>query len=287
MKRTIRTLALAVVLFVIAGVAIVTFREPGPRYHSHALGYWLGELASNDVESQARARDAFREMGTNAYPFLMERLEAVPSKRTNPVREWLRCLPFIRSSNSDSLAQSIAAMEALAIIAPPLGPRAPEFVQHITNIPVPGLILANMGEPALEPLAAGLTNNDWQVRFDAAHTLANCTCDISRVHPALLRALDDPHPGVSRMAAKALGTRKSNDKQLVPSLIMKSSNADAPVRLNIIFSLGLLAQTDTNAISALIFAMDDSNPLVRREATNALRQVRYGLPFWVATAVAK
>ena len=89
------------------------------------------------------------------------------------------------------------------------------------------------------------------------------------------------------MAAKALGTRKSNDKQLVPSLIMKSSNADAPVRLNIIFSLGLLAQTDTNAISALIFAMDDSNPLVRREATNALRQVRHGLPFWVATAVAK
>src|SRR5207244_11569271 len=74
MKRTIRTLALAVVLFVIGGVAIVTFREPGPRYHSHALGYWLGELASNDVESQTRARDAFREMGTNAYPFLMERL---------------------------------------------------------------------------------------------------------------------------------------------------------------------------------------------------------------------
>ena len=287
MKRTIRTFALSVVLFVIAAVVFVAIREPGPRYQGHALGYWLTELASNDPESQTRARDAFRDMGTNAYPFLMERLEAVPSKHTNPVREWLTRLPFIRTANLGSLSQSIAAMEALAIIAPPLGPRAPEFVQHITNIPVPGLILANMGEPALEPLAAGLTNENWQVRFDAAHTLANCTCDISRVHPALIRALDDPRPAVSRMAAKALGSRKGNDKQLVPNLIMKSANSDASVRLNIIFSLGLLAQTDTNAISALIFAMDDSNPLVRREATNALRQIRQGLPFWVAHAVAK
>ena len=89
------------------------------------------------------------------------------------------------------------------------------------------------------------------------------------------------------MAAKALGARRGTDKQLVPNLIMKSSSSDSPVRLNIIFSLGLLAQTDTNAISALIFAMDDSNPLVRREATNALRQIRHGLPFWVAQAVAR
>src|SRR6266849_2420546 len=103
MKRTIRTLALALVLFVIAAVVLVTLREPGPRYHGHALGYWLGELASNDIESQMRARDAFREMGTNAYPFLMQRLEAVPSKRTNPVRDWLRRLPFIRSPSPSGL----------------------------------------------------------------------------------------------------------------------------------------------------------------------------------------
>src|SRR3954465_3632109 len=113
MKRTIRTLALATVLFVIAAVAIVTFREPGPRFQGHALGYWLGELASNDIESQARARDAFREMGTNAYPFLMQRLEAVPSTRSNPIHDWLRRLPFVRSQNSGGLSQSIAAMEAL------------------------------------------------------------------------------------------------------------------------------------------------------------------------------
>src|SRR5437868_14331275 len=115
MKRMIRTFALAIVLFVIAAAVVVTLREPGPRYGGHGLGYWLGELASNDIEAQARARDAFREMGTNAYPFLMQSLEAIPPKRSNPIHEWLKRLPFVRSHNSDGLTQSIAAMAALAI----------------------------------------------------------------------------------------------------------------------------------------------------------------------------
>ncbi len=288
MNQTIRTVALTVTLAVLAAVMVVTLHEPGPRYKGQSLGYWLGQLASNDVVAQEQARDAFRAMGTNAYPYLMLRLTALPPPRSNPIHELLRRLPFVRCASAGALAQPIAAMEALAIIAPPLAPRGPEFAQQITNSsPMPAHILVNMGDPALEPLASCLTNEGWQVRFDAAKTLTTCKCDISPVRAALLRALNDSHPGVARMAAKALGRGTSDNRLLISDLIMKSTSSDASLRANIIFSLGQLAQTDTNAIPALIFAMEDGNPLVRREATNALREIRNGVPFWVAKAVGK
>ena len=83
-----RRLALAVVgVACVVILAFVLTRQREPPVDGHPISYWMDKLGGSASERVA-ASNAFRKLGTNAVPWLVEQLKAKDSK----VDIWLQSL---------------------------------------------------------------------------------------------------------------------------------------------------------------------------------------------------
>jgi HEAT repeat protein len=136
--------------------------------------------------------------------------------------------------------------------------------------------LGKIGKPAVEALGAlagALNDKDDSVREAAAFAIGEI-CAAARVWNAdVLKALcqllqTDKNEYVRRSAAFALGCmRKSDDANVREVLTAGLKDASAGVRQNVSWALGRMGD---KAADGLKQALQDSDPLVRRDAAKAL-----------------
>jgi hypothetical protein len=251
---------------------------PEPVYGGQALSQWLivyGGLDSTEVVydrpegvdpvDKARARDAVREIGSNAVPFLLEWRGGARPTSAHGVKRW---------DDAWLLGFEIVGTNGRAAI-PELARAA---VGGGTNYEGWNAILALrfLGKDALPPLLGVLTNRSFVDgrRGNAAvciGTMRSLGTDVSPAVPVLIRCLDDKE--VAEESALALGHIRVSPGLTVPALIKALGGADERVRWSAAAALGEFGPEAVSAAPALKRALKDRNDLVQWCAREALGRI--------------
>ena len=72
-RRKLIAIVLLALAALVAWVLVLADREPG--WQGRALGAWLRDSDADKPEVRASATDAIRQIGTNALPLIIQRLQ--------------------------------------------------------------------------------------------------------------------------------------------------------------------------------------------------------------------
>ena len=189
--------------FVVAGIsaigmiACVYFSStPQPEYQGRKLDDWLGDLASQNFETQTMARAAIREMGPAAVPFLtnslaqrealtirIHRKGIVPRPLVNWVKKVVKWqTPAMESRNAALGLQALGTRATNAI---------PELVAALadpsfTVASSAAVALGAMGTNAVPAMAARLASAGTQEQFWMLHAVRSMGTNASAIDPSVL-----------------------------------------------------------------------------------------------------
>lgn len=122
---------------------------------------------------------------------------------------------------------------ALAGLGPDAAPAVPALIRslshlHVRSIAIPALV--NLGSPAVLPLAAALSDEDWNIRDSAAWVLGEIGPRAAPAVPALVSLLSDDDRDVRAGGARALYAIGPEAASAVPALADAVSDRDRTVR---------------------------------------------------------
>jgi hypothetical protein len=271
----------------VAVLCWLALRNPEPRYKGHTLTYWLAAYREADTGSapEREAKDAIRQIGTNALPHLVARLRykrpawkmkavGIAMDLPGPLDDWLTSLIL---EKEDKFA---AASEGFEILGPAAAPAVPDLIELFLDKDtweVVQVALMHVGEPAVPALTAALTNrsNPPRIRAAAADVLGNVGESNSAVVKLLLPCLED-EPHVARFSALALGRLKMEPDIVVPALAQAVTGRYLEVRAPSIWALGQFGTNATSALPLLTNLLDHPDRRIRDAVTNALENIAPG-----------
>ncbi len=243
---------------VLAALSVVFPREP--TYQGRRLSAWLRDLEHGGTEMTVRnvhAREAVRQIGTNAVPCLLKMLRAQDPQWKTDVVGWLQnecsidwsfslarvqwqraiigfdalgrvaepAIPDLRAMMaSPDGDRALRAMEALRGVG---GPQALHFFLEAlnnTNLPVRGLAISSLGSfrsrarEAVPVLVKNLETNETTIRIEAVRALGDIALDPETTVPALTHCLSDSAAGVKAAAALGLCSFGTNAISALPVL---------------------------------------------------------------------
>ena len=209
-----------------------------PVYKGKPLSYWLAAydamnylaVPTNDSSPPTwqAANEAIRQMGTNAIPGLLRRLEQHDSRFKLRVMGWSRnSKVFSRYYNS--LDQDTKAYNAFVELGPAASNAVPGLLRIVdrdhsafAQQAVPG-ILGHIGPAAASAvpvlLQRGITHTNAIVRNNSIYALRSIFPDPKLVVPEFIKCLDDPDPLVRAQAARGLGDYNEDAKAAFPRLV--------------------------------------------------------------------
>ncbi len=277
MTRTWQVGLITLAVLAAAGLRLASRQPREPEYDGQPLRYYLSSQTYGDLRREREAREAIREMGSNAVPCLMEILSARESWFAHQFRQLLRRQSLVRL-NLVPLAerQRHAAMACLEI-GPAAAPAIPALARLVDD---PDLAcwaiaaLSQIGPQTFPLLTNALLNGRLPLaRVEAAGDLRYMQARHLPV-PALLQALKEPIPLVRSRALDTLGFLGCRPDLVVPALIACLEDPDVTVRLSAVRSLGWFRSDAASAIPALLelFRREESTALGHevREALNAI-----------------
>jgi hypothetical protein len=185
-RRIVAVLGAAAVVALL--IAIVPRRPAGPVYLGRTLDSWLGDLRSDQPALGLLANDAVRGMGTNAVPFLVERLRQADPRYEFRLRTLLREFGASRSPVKFFVSYPRLpreeALGALYTLGESASNAIPALEQLLSERPPDRralLVLARIGRPAKAALTAALTNGEPLIRNGAEMSL-----HLMRTHSEIL-----------------------------------------------------------------------------------------------------
>jgi HEAT repeat protein len=205
-------------------------------YEGHPMGYWATKTKDQDPKQREEAIRALNSMGENAKDALPELIDAM--------------------SDSEDLVRILAALAISKI-----GPDA---------------------APAVGVLAKGLKDNHPQVRINSALALTRIGPGASSAVPDLLEAMNRPenativrpfYHSVRQQVTAAFGHIGPGASAAIPALTAALTDPDYGVRAKAAQSLGNIGTSTAPICDELKKCVKDENPMVRAEATAALKKL--------------
>ncbi len=284
---------LMAVAVVLTALACWPHRAPEPTYQGRNLSDWLQRLDTPSLSPMQRseAEAAIRAIGTNASPYLLERLSERPSRARQFLTEvgnelFVDVLPLRRSHWETPTARRVReaswGFEALGVSASNAFPALAVLMDR----PIPSRLWAarwlyTLGLPAAPTLLPALTNRHETVRYIACQALhdllTNHPESADLAAPALLNSLRETNTVDGRpiryVAIQALGQMRSRAGDATTALTYLLADADPTVRVLALQSLHDLGTQAKSSQLAVINAGSDPDPKVRQAATNALQAI--------------
>jgi len=171
-KRQFRLLGLLVAVIMAASLVVLALVPHEPSYHGRRLSAWLSDFEHEQVERRAVAADAVRHIGTNAVPFLVERLGYNPDVPRRDSRltlwkrqflEWLSIHSFGKVSPPgrppNPRRQAMAGLDALGPAAKDALPALEKLLNENPPDPQALYIVARIGPAGVPLLTKSLTNS--------------------------------------------------------------------------------------------------------------------------------
>ncbi|MGO8928124.1 MAG: HEAT repeat domain-containing protein [Limisphaerales bacterium] len=245
--------ALAILLVALAGVGVwMGMGQREPEYQGKRLSYWLERPNGDD-----RDKEAIRQIGTNAFPFLIKWLRAQDTRSDQRAMTWVerartwaerqRLVPFHPPVHSHFKSAELRRAEA-AFGYEALGPLAcaqiPSLMDAMTNDASLDVrltaeeVLIYLGPEARRAAPAlfqATKDKSEGVRINAYWVLGKILPEADVTIPVLVAGLDDASPGARFRAAIVLGEYGSAAKAAVPALLrVLPTNSGAPTALKAI-----------------------------------------------------
>lgn len=286
MKRRRVIPAWTVALFVgIALVGLVAIFLPGePTYQGRSLSSWLTDLTVTgwpEPPEKTAAREAVRQIGTNAIPYLLDDLRSNESGLRRRVRELLAKQKLIRLkllSSEDRLRRAIRGFEALGEKGGSAIPELEKLLPLHAGY-APGA-LAGIGPTAMPAITNALCHTNPYVRWNMAVYLANAVYrdDISRDQaqvavPLLVNNLADPSANGRIHAVAGLTAIARMPELAVPRLAELLVDSSPAVRSETAKALSSYGPEAKAAASALSKLLADADPAVTSAASEALSKI--------------
>jgi len=203
---------------------------------------WMEDLNGATSESYERASSRMKEMGTNALPGLMGMLTSEASSGEGMAMAFQDAgLPMLHIETAlDRQWQALKGFEVLGSNALPVFDSLVGLLNGGQHADVVPFALAEMGEPALEPLQSAMSHRNEAVRWNSALAVSTFGKDGASGVGALLNLLEDANARVRCAAASALGILGKNDDEVVAALSESLMDQDSTVRSAATKSLELL-----------------------------------------------
>ena len=240
---------------------IARLKDPDPAVRFAAVAA-LGNMKAPRaaVPLLDSAKTAWKEGNTDFCLAVVDSLKSIGGPSVQPLLNALKDETlFVQPKGEAPVAPGDVPVEV---------PAAPLPVNNFFVLQKVADILAEIGEPAIEPLVAALKDEQWHVRWTAAAALGGIA-DTRAVEP-LIVALKDAKPEVR--CAAALGLESLRDARAVPALTEALQDSNADLRCNAADALA--AVKDPRAVAPLISAMNDKESQVRLHVVTALGEIK-------------
>ncbi len=287
-KRRLIVFPSAVTLLAAAIImAHIPSREP--FYKGKRLSEWARAYAANtlttkpDTSEQRQARDAIRQIGTNAIPDLLKWINyEQPVWKTT----WYpKINPLLQKLNpnwpmwDDKRLGAEDAICAFEVLGPKAAGAIPELSRMVNETRAPetswraARALAFLGDGALHPLLSALTNRQPTIRLFAASAMEHFQSDSRPAAPVLFQLLKDQYEPVAAHAARTLGKLKLEPDLSVSALITSLRDSRVTVREFAAIALGAYGEQARLPVPALLTLTSDLDLPARLTATNALLKI--------------
>jgi len=246
----------------------------------------ISETLGQIPEKEPRARDAVRQIGTNAIPALLRMLQYKQSPLKRTLARIISKQSFVRFHISAAHVRPMFALSGFFALGSEAKSAIPELVALLHNgkdgtvAHYAGLALAGLGPEALPQLTFASTNGDRLAQNGAVNGLflagpvGPLASESHRVAPVLITCLNDPDASIRGSAASALGQMLTEPESVVPALIETlQGDRSSDVRLRAADSLGGFKSRAKPAAPALLNALNDQDPNVRYITGEALKQI--------------
>jgi HEAT repeat protein len=187
-----------------------------------------------------------------------------------------RALPLIHQTFQDPTASSArvkAALKACGILGPIAAPAIGEVAEQLpdpTLTAEAAVALSFMGRGAFGPLRDALGSDDPVVRRESLRSIGKlkerAPLDTRAVLPLLIKGTSDADPGVRSVAVTYLGIIHEGGSEAVDALVGALQDSEVDVRRAAAEALGSFGADAATAIPALKKAASDPDPDVAREA---------------------
>ncbi len=292
MKRMALT-AVGLFFALAVGVGVLALVQPAePSYRGLAAAEWFEQFRGGDTN----ALTAFRQMGTNAVPFLIHRLHTQSSQAERwYVTLWQKVKPAWRTKLPPPPATAENALLAMGLLGE-LGPMAGAAVPAVcsvlvtppTNSVTPGGPLRFVKLPN-RIVPGGLTSiylSNESLRYQAANTLAAIGSDRPEPLLAVLEVATNPRAdfffgAMPQRADWTVATRKA-----LPELVKATSSPNQNVRSVALGLLGKHGLTERPALLALARASVSESGANANNAAAYLGRVTNHFEIAVAALVA-
>jgi len=280
--------ALVLLLALLAGmIAWQSLRVREPHYEGKALSVWLKEYdhrlrnlspAVHGRRSTVSADMAIRAVGTNAIPFLLQRLRACDSPLQIRLRTLARKIPFFDSrvrTAIDLRREGANGFIALGKLGNSAVPQLAEMLSEKTDPSIARTAIHVLekfeDDVVLGPLIAATTNIDPVVRSAALVDLGNRRSNTNGVVRAVLNALSDSDPSVRCSAALALSKFTDQAEVILPALVTALHDSSSSVQDMAAQSIGRFGVKAIAAVPALVQLVKDKG--TASPAAGALQKI--------------
>ncbi len=243
-----------------------------PIYSGKYLSKWLDDVENEKPnEANEQAREAIRQIGTNALPFLLKEI-------SDPGEIWNK----VGSTNLYYKSQEAAKRRfnisiGFKILGPIAKPAVPALIDLLNNGNNPESAAEALtkidSQIAVIALTNALTNKSMDRRIAAAGSLIFVRSNADIAVPHLIQCLNY-QPYEKCVMEATLGEIHARPDIAVPALTEALNDKDLQVRVESVRALGEFGNAATSAVSALEQATNDSNRILRVEAAEALKQIQ-------------
>ena len=248
-------------------VASLPPREP--RHEGKPIHYWLARSRNESLPTseQDKARAAITCIGTNNLPLLLEwfREEQPPDYEPAYYKaiNWLLSRQGLTRFRLEATYRWSRPSMAYAVFTqyPQVAETAiPQFIAMLNDKELltkgkAGMVLGNIGKPAIPALLTVLSQTNDIARALAAHALGENGTNAIHLRPNLEAMLGDKSIFVRLNAAVALGKLGGDPEIIVPVLLQCFYEGDSDTRSYTLDVLSKLKERAKSAVPDLIYAL--------------------------------
>jgi hypothetical protein len=266
--------------------AVVWLAKPRePTYQGKTLSEWIlpfcrqtakgldAPRGPQHFEELEPAQRAVSEIGSNAVPFLIAKLEHRESRLHQRARQLLQKQPIAGLRLTDPNVSKIRAIRALANLGPSAEPAIPSLTVQLTDAILFEHVvyaLSRMGAGGLRALVAQYTNVPVGMRLQIAVRIIDP--GYRWEEPVTFMSIAGNFVS-SRKEANKIQTNEIPAEILIEGFLIIAKDRRSPFEIPAIERLGLYGPLASKAVPDLLQMVYQSYPTMRQAAIRALGQI--------------